>query len=266
MRPYWALFVARARTLLQYRIAALAGLVTQWVFGFMMINVLIAFYAETGAPQPMTLAQTITYTWLGQAMLGMLPWSVDQEMADSVRTGAVAYDLTRPLDLYAHWYMRALALRLAPTLLKSIPMFLIATFFLPAGYAMQWTGLPGVLAWLLTTVGALLLSASITLFMQSSLFWTVSGDGVTRLTPHIVTLLSGMVIPLPLFPAWLQPFLRVQPFSSLVHTPAMFFCGAMAPEAVWGALAQQLAWALSFVLLGRLILGQGLKKLTVGGG
>lgn len=266
MRPYLALFKARARTLFQYRIAALAGLVTQWVFGFMMVSVLMAFYRNTSAMQPMSLSQTITYTWLGQAMLGMLPWNIDREMGDSVRTGAVAYDLTRPLDLYAHWYARAIALRLAPTLLKSIPMFIIATFILPVQYAMVWPSFAGLCAWLAATVGALFLSCAITVFMQTTLFWTVSGDGITRLLPHFVTFFSGMVIPLPLLPDWMQGFLRFQPFAGLFSIPGQIFSGSLPPSAVWETLVVQVVWTGVFILMGRAILQKGLSKLTVAGG
>lgn len=265
MKPYWALFRVRARTLFQYRIAALAGLFTQWVFGFVMIGVLVAFYRDAG-DQPMTLSQTITYTWLGQALLGMLPWNYDREVGDSIRSGAVAYDLTRPLDLYSHWFARALAMRTAPTLLKSIPMFLIATFLLPEVYRMVWPSAGIVLLWLALLMGALLLSCAITLLMQASLFWTVTGDGMSRILPHIATILSGMVIPLPLFPDWLQPFLRIQPFAGVSGAPSMLFCGVSSVMEAWGTLALHLFWTACFVFLGRWTVARGLRRLTVAGG
>lgn len=266
MKPYWALFLARARTLFQYRIAAMAGLVTQWVFGFIMISVLSAFYGSTTAEQPMTLAQTVTYTWLGQAMLGTLPWNIDGETGNSIRNGTIAYDLTRPLDLYTHWFARLVAHRTAPTLLKAIPMFLIATFLMPAQFAMQWPAPASFFSWLLSIVGVLVLSCSITALMQTSLFWTVTGDGVTRIVPHIVTLFSGMVIPLPLMPDWLQKFLHYQPFSGLVSTPSLLFCEVLPPGAVWETLALQLTWSAVFIVCGRFALQRGLNRLTVAGG
>lgn len=266
MRAYWTLFAARARTLFQYRVAALAGIVTQWVFGFIMISVLAAFYANASASEPMTLAQTVTYTWLGQAMLGILPWNTDREVVDGVRSGTVAYDLARPLDLYSHWYVRALAFRTVPTLLKSIPMLLIATFLMPSAYAMQWPAMPALFAWLAALMGALLLSCSITLLMQASLFWTVSGDGVVRILPHFVTLLSGMIIPLPLMPDWAQTFLRLQPFAGVSGAPSLLFCGVLPPSAVWETLLLQLVWTAVFVVYGRWLVGRGLAKLTIAGG
>ncbi len=266
MRAYLALFRARARTLFSYRAAAFAGLATQWVFGYIMCSVLIAFYAGSDAARPMTLAQTITYTWLGQAMLGILPWNIDREMGNAVRTGAIAYDLARPIDLYTHWFARGIAHRTAPTLLKCVPMFLIATFLMPAPLKMQWPAFPVLAAWALTTVGAVLLSCSITLFMQSTLFWTVTGDGVTRILPSISIIFSGMNIPLPLFPDWMQAFLKYQPFAGVMATPALLFSGATPSAEAIGLFGLQLFWAAAFVLAGRAILKTGLSRLTVAGG
>ena len=266
MRAYMALMRMRFRTLLQYRVAAIAGLATQVAFGLVMVSVLLAFYANSDAAQPMSIAQTITYTWLGQAMLGLQPWTLDREIADSIRSGQVAYDLSRPLDMYTHWYMRLVALRSAPTLLKSIPIFVLALFFLPNDLAMHWPTFGGFAAWVLATLGALLLSCAITNFIQVCHFWTVTGYGVQRIAVSLVTLFSGMLIPLPLFPQFMQPFLRLQPFAGLSDMPSQLFAGSLPPSAIGGVLLLQLAWALVFVLLGRLMLARGLRRVTVAGG
>ena len=63
----------------------------------------------------MAFAQVASYVWLGQALLAMLPWNVDAEIRAMIRSGAVAYELCRPIDLYGLWFARALAQRTAPT-------------------------------------------------------------------------------------------------------------------------------------------------------
>lgn len=266
MRPYWAIFAARARTLFQYRAAAFAGLVTQWVFGLVMVSVLTAFYRHANSVQPLALAQTITYTWIGQATLSLQPWNIDRDVGESVRTGAVAYDLTRPMDLYGYWYARALAMRSIPMLMRAIPMFLIATFLMPEGFQMTWPNASALVAWVAATFGAMLLSCAVTLWMQSTLFFSVAGDGITRIVPSFVTLFSGMVIPLPLFPDWAQGFLRFQPFAALVDLPARLFVGGLAPGEVLFVLALQIIWTAAFALLGRATIKRGMRRLAVAGG
>jgi ABC-2 type transport system permease protein len=56
----------------------------------------------------MSLEQSISYVWLGQATLAMFPWNTDREAREAVRSGAVAYELCRPVDLYALWFSRGM--------------------------------------------------------------------------------------------------------------------------------------------------------------
>ena len=100
MSGYRAILSARFRTLLQYRVAAVAGIVTQIFWGLILVMVLEAFYRSTTEPQPMTIEQVRTYVWLGQCFLLLLPWGVDGDIHALIRSGAVSYELVRPLDLY----------------------------------------------------------------------------------------------------------------------------------------------------------------------
>ena len=99
MQAWRAIFVSRFLQVLQYRAAALAGFGTQCWWGGIKVMVLAAFFGQAGsAAHRMTLAQAITYTWIAQGLLALLPWSGDPEVALAVRTGAVAYDRLRPVD------------------------------------------------------------------------------------------------------------------------------------------------------------------------
>jgi ABC-2 type transport system permease protein len=263
MRPYAAILSGRFRTLLQYRAAALAGIGTQVFWGLIRMMIFDAFYRSTTAPQPINLPQTITYVWLGQAMLGMLPWNVDPDIRSMIRTGSVAYELLRPVDLYALWYSRALAQRTAPTLLRSIPIFVIAGLF----FGLRAPASPlSFLAWLLTTFGALLLSAAISSLLTISLLWTLSGEGVTRLAPSLIIALSGMIVPISLFPDWSQPLVRSLPFAHVVDTPFRAYLGTIPPSQAGTAFAVQVAWTIALMVFGRHLVSRAAHRLVIQGG
>jgi ABC-2 type transport system permease protein len=263
VRENAAMVSARFRTLLQYRAAALAGIGTQIVFGLIHVTVLGAFYAVSPSSQPMTYPQTVAYVWLGQAMLGMLPWNYDREVVQMIRSGNVAYELLRPLDLYGLWYSRALAMRTAPTLLRAVPMFVIASLFL--GFRPPPSFASGA-AWAAATLGALALSSALTVLMSVSALWTVSGEGAFYLVATAATVFSGMVIPLPLFPDWLQPVLSALPFRGLCDVPFRLYSGNIPPSAAVVCVVQQLAWVAVLIVFSRLLLARGLRRLVVQGG
>jgi ABC-2 type transport system permease protein len=260
---YLAILSARFRTLLQYRGAALAGFGTQLFWGLIRMMIFEAFYRSSDRPQPMSAAQVVTYIWLGQAMLNVLPWSIDPDLRTMIRSGTVVYEMLRPLDLYSLWYSRALAQRTAPTLLRAVPMFLVAGLFF--GLQQPPSAAAGI-AWGVTTAAAVLLASALTTLSAISLLWTISGEGVARLMPTLVNFFSGLVVPLPLFPLWARPLIDFLPFRGLADVPFRAYMGHIAPEALVPVLAHQLAWTAALVLLGRWLLGRATRRMVIQGG
>jgi ABC-2 type transport system permease protein len=257
--------------LVQYRAAALAGLWTQIFFGFVLLMIYEAFYESTTARQPMAFAQIASYVWLGQALLAMLPWNADAEIRAMVRSGAVAYELCRPVDLYALWYARALALRTAPTLLRAVPMCAFAAVVLPLIGLGEWrlAGPPSsaaALAFGAALLCTLLLGCALTTLINISLLWTISGDGAVILLTTLATFLSGMIIPLPLFPAWAQPVVQALPFAGLVDLPFRLYTGHIPPAEAVSVLQHQIVWTIALVMLGRWLLSLGMRRVVVQGG
>ena len=98
------------------------------------------------------------------------------------------------------------------------------------------------------------------------LLWSVGGDGVSILLTAAVTIFSGMVIPLPLFPGWLQTLLQWLPFAGIADTPYRLYTGNYPASDVWLLTARRLAWTIILVLLGRRLLGRATRQLVVQGG
>lgn len=263
MQSYWAIFSTHFRLYLQYRTAALAGFGTQLFWGLIRVMIFAAFYRASKKPQPMTYEEVVSYIWLGQAMFVMIPWTVNRDLRDLIRSGGVAYELLRPLDLYFFWFCRILARRLAPTILRAIPMLIIASLFLGLKIPSTWEALAG---WLLTTFGAFLLSSAFTAVTTISLLWTIAGEGVAQLSATIVILFSGLVIPLPLFPDWAQPIIAFLPFRGLGDVPFRAYIGHIPAEQILSAFMHQAIWIIALVVYGRLLLARGLKRLVVQGG
>lgn len=266
MRTYFAFFRMRFLALLQYRAAAFAGLATNWAFGMMRVMVIVAFYASADRVQPLSLAQSITYIWLGQMMIGILPWNVDRDVTNSVISGQVAYELTRPIDIYSMWFMRTLAYRTAPTIMKAVPMFIICLFMIPEGYRIQLPEAAGLAAWLAAVIGAILLSVSITGLVHAYVLVIQRVDGLVRLVNAMAELFSGMIIPLGLMPDVMAAFLRFQPFAGVIDLPVQLYCGSLCPGDVWWVLALQLGWSAVFIAAGRAVTRIGLKQVILAGG
>ncbi len=261
--PYWSIWTARFRELLQYRAAALAGFGTQLFWGLIKVMIFTAFYENSAADTSLSLEETVTYIWLGQALFMTLPMNVDRGIQAKINSGSVVCDLIRPVDLYFLWYCRGVALRTAPTLLRSIPMIFFAGLFL----GMQGPASAGAfVGFLAAIVAAVLLSAALTTLMNVSLFWTLGGDGLRAAMGPCIWLFSGMIVPLPMFPDWARAILEQLPFYGLMDGPFRLFMGHLPLSEAGNLLLHQLAWTGLLVLLGRWLTVRGLRQLTVQGG
>lgn len=263
MISYWAILSARFRSLLQYRSAALAGLITQVVWGLIRVMIFQAFYRSTNAEQPMSGSDVETYIWLGQAFLAALPWNIDTDLRAMIRSGGIGYELVRPVDLYWYWLSRALSWRTAPMLMRALPLLVFA--FVLMGMSPPVSVGAG-LAFAVSMCAAIVLSSAITTFLNVTMLWTITGDGITQMTFGLVLIFSGMLVPLPLYPDWSQPIINAMPFRGLVDTPYRLYLGHIPLSEFAGVLAHQLVWISAFVVAGRIAMARALRRVVVQGG
>jgi ABC-2 type transport system permease protein len=121
-------------------------------------------------------------------------------------------------------------------------------------------------AFALALAVTVLMSAAFTVLFNASLLWTVAGEGIARLVPSAVTILSGMIVPLPMYPDGMQPVLNALPFRALADVPYRIYCGNIPARAALPILAGQLAWVAGLVLLGRWVLARGQRRVVIQGG
>jgi ABC-2 type transport system permease protein len=271
LTPYLAVLAGRFQLTLQYRAAALAGFMTQLWFGIIRVLIFAAFYAGGAAHAPMSLGNAITYTWLGQAFLVFLPWSADPDVAEMVRTGAVAYERLRPVDTYAWWYARSIAWAVARVLPRAALMVAFAGLAMPLVGLGKWGLAPpptpaAAGLFLVSALGMVLLSAAITQLINVVLAATLNERGPNTLAAPIVNLFSGMVVPLAYFPDAVRPWLRAQPFAGLVDIPFSIYFGGLSGLSALGAIALQFGWTIALIAVGRMWLNAALRRLQVQGG
>ena len=263
MRTYCAVLKCGFSSLFRYRSAVIAGVATQFFWGAIKMMILIALYTQTDAPQPITLAQAITFIWLAQATITLLPWDIDIEVEEMVRTGNVVCALTHPIDLYWLFFARSSALRILPTLGR-IPI-IIGIAWLCFGLSSPVSLGAGV-AFAVSLLFSSFLASAITAVVMTSLFWTLSGEGIKRILPHFTLLLSGAIVPLPLFPEWLQPILSIQPMRGIIDIPCRIYTGVIPLNEAAYYLAFQVAWIMLIVMSGRLLMAMALRKIEIQGG
>ncbi|MCL2360432.1 MAG: ABC transporter permease [Defluviitaleaceae bacterium] len=266
-KPYRALFRIRFINNLQYRFAAFAGLLTQFVWGFMYVLAFAAFYRSNPGSFPMEFSHTVTYIWLQQAFVSLFfLWFYDNSIFEAIETGAIAYELVRPMDLYSRWFSINAANRVSRTLLRAVPLIAIALFLphplrlvIPADLV-RW----GLFA--ISMVLALGVVLSFSMLVYISAFYTINSAGSRLIVGIAADFLSGAYIPLPFFPGTVRTVAELLPFGSMQNMPLLIFSGYLEGAAVLRGIGLQVFWLVVLVVVGRFWMSLALKRVVVQGG
>ncbi|MBF6333081.1 ABC-2 family transporter protein [Nocardia transvalensis] len=241
-----------------------AGMVTNVVFGLVRASVMLAA-VRTGAGFGGYSVDSIgAYVWLSQGLLGALAlMGPPPEIVDRIRTGDVAIDFLRPLDIQFSYLASDLGRAGCTLLLRGVPS-------VAAGMLTLQLGLPhGTAPYVLGAISVVLamtISALLLLSVGLIGFWLVETRGVRLLYQIVATFLAGLFVPVHLFPGWLYTAAMLTPFPSLLQGPIDVLSGRATGLAAVQIIGVQLGWVAVAMLLGRLLLRAGRRKLEVQGG
>ena len=267
MRPYLSLFRIRMVNSIQYRIAALAGISTQFAWGFMLILSFLAFYEGNPDAFPMTMEQTVSYIWIQQAFLFLfMLWAYDYSIFESIESGLISYDLVRPMDLYSRWFTTTSANRAAGAALRCLPILLVG-FILPHPFRIV---LPDNFAqvgfFFLSMILSLGVVVSFAMLVYVSAFFTINSRGTRTIAAIAGDFLAGSIIPIPFFPNALRRIVEFSPFGAMQNLPLRIFSGHIVGTELWQGLALQVFWLVALVLIGRVFMRRALRRVVAQGG
>lgn len=267
MKKYISFFRIRFSMGLQYRTAALAGVVTQFAWGFMEIMIFKAFYEADAAAFPMTLSATASYIWLQQAFLAFFAaWMMENEIFDSVVNGNIAYEMCRPIRIYNMWFSRSLANRVSRAVLRCFPILLVAAF-VPEPYGIAAPASIGHFAiFLITLILGLLVTIAFCMLVYGLTFFTISPQGLRMVFVSMVEFFAGAIIPIPFFPEKLQKVLELLPFASMQNVALRIYSGSMIGSQMQKTILIQIFWLVALVFIGSSLCRFAEKKVTVQGG
>ncbi|MGH3776154.1 MAG: ABC transporter permease [Pseudonocardiaceae bacterium] len=240
--------------------AVVAGLATNVVFGFMRCAVLLTVFAGSAQVAGYDPSRTVTFVWIGQGLIAVVAIWGNSDFGERVRSGDIAIDLLRPVDLQTALLAEdlgragfALLTRFSGPLLVGLAFFDLT---LP-GSVIRWA------AFGLSVLLAILVSFAIRFLLNLVAFWLLDWRGLLALHAAIASVLAGLVIPIAFFPGWARTVIWATPFPAILQAPIDIAIGAGAALLL---LAHQLAWAVALLAVGRLVLARAVRKLVIQGG
>jgi ABC-2 type transport system permease protein len=244
-----------------YRVAALSATFTNTVFGFLRAAVLIALWRARPALGGYQVADAVTFSFLTQALIEPIRiFGGSLDLTERIRTGDVAIDLHRPVDLQAWWLADDLGRAAFAVLSRSaLPMIGGALVF-----SLHWPPPATWAAFAVAVLLALFVSFGLRYLVSLAVFWLHDDRGVHAISLVTSMFFSGMIIPLVVFPGRLGDLARLLPWAALVQLPADVFLGKRTD--LLAVYSFQAAWAVALLAAGRLLTTAARRRLVVHGG
>ncbi len=266
MIGYLSYFKTRFNAGLQYKVAAIAGLLTQIFWGLLYCFIYQAFYSNASIPD-ISFKEIITYVWLNQAFIALIYINVkDVDILKSIVDGTVAYELVRPYRLYNWWYIKLLAYKFSSCLLRFGPIILLG-FILPAPFnlSLPYSFLSFVLFIITLLLGTILL-CGILMIIHSIAFFTVNYKGIFSISCQLMALVSGFVIPVPLLPDIVKKITYYMPFRLIGDLPFRIYSGNISTNVAIMDILLQFIWIIIIIIIGFSLMKKALGKVFIQGG
>lgn len=219
-------------------------------------------FAGTGETfiEGFSLKSLLWYLVVTESIILAMPRLVDK-VEKEVKNGDIAYFLNRPLSYVAYHYCGFLAeglLRIVVNLL--IGGLLISLIY--GGTELSIERLPGLI---ILMASALTLHFAIVMGICLCSFWVEEVQGYELVYTRMVMILGGMMVPLEIFPGWLQSIAGMLPFPYILYAPAKYAVG-VGDSVFLEILMGQWLWIGAFTVVTALVFRWGVSKVHVNGG
>lgn len=245
-----------------YPLGSLAEAVTNSFFGVVRAAILLALWHARPGLGGYDATDAVTFSFVTQALIGPVQVFGGMELAQRVRTGDVAIDLHRPVDLQAWWLADDAGRAASALVLRGLPPMLVGALL----FGMRAPSAGEAAAFAVSVALAVLLSFSLRYLVTLSMFWLHDDRGVQAVMLVLSMFFSGLIVPLVVFPEALGGVARALPWSGLIQVPADVFLGRRAGGALLSGLAFQAGWAAALLAAGRLLTRAATRRLEAQGG
>lgn len=265
---YLAYFKMKFLNEIQYKTAALAGVLTQFAWGGMYIMLYTAFL-KNGTSADYTIPQMATYIWLQQGLLILYnSWTVDKDTIEECETGQISMELVRPINLYSIWHAKTLGKKMAASLLRLIPIVIICSLpFLGQYKLMAPVNASAFILFLITLILSVILMMSNLLIMYIVIMKNMSSKGIRSAFRIVIEFLSGGDIPLAFMPELMIKIIKFTPFYYMQNVPFNIYNGYISnTNEIIEIIFIQIIWIIVLTFIGKISMSKQLKTIVVQGG
>ena len=250
--------------ILAFRLRYYTGIVTY------LINVTVYYFiwkalyaADPEFAAGFNFTEMTTYVAVGWVIRSVYFNNVDSDIASDVQSGNVVMSMLKPTGVQVRYLGQALGEAAFRLILLTTPAALLISLIFPvkgpasAGH---------FAAFLLALGGSVMLTGALNFIVGAFALRLKAILGLLRAKFYVQELLSGLLVPITMFPPVLAAAMTWLPFQHIAYTPLRIYLGKLNGQELAAALVVQWVWVAILLTFGVWFWDRMARKITVHGG
>lgn len=184
---------------------------------------------------------------------------IDRLLARNIYSGNISMILTRPLELLHYFSSIAIGTTTFIFVFAGLPVFIICSLYLNLPISFSPLALLSIFA----ITGAFMMSVLLNLIIGMIAISTVAFNGIAHMKDLMVELLSGMIIPITMFPGIVQGLLKWLPLPYMASFPIRLILGQISKGELLPHFGMQLMWIALLYILYKIMYFMLRKKIVI---
>jgi ABC-2 type transport system permease protein len=249
--------------MLAFRLRYYTGVVTYFINVTVYYFIWRAIFQADPRFGGFSFAEITTYVAVGWIIRSMYFNNIDTEMAEDILEGKITMAMLKPVSLQLSYVARSVGESAFRLLLLTAPTALVISFIFPVRAPASAAHFA---VFLVSLAGSVLLVAAMNFIVGSCAVRLTSILGLLRAKFWMQDLLSGVLVPITLFPPPLRAISRLLPFEHIGFTPLMIYLGKIGWAEIGQALAIEALWIAALLLFGAWFWRVMSRRITIHGG
>ncbi len=246
-----------------YRFEVVMVVLTRLVVMVASVYLWNSAYANQTELEGLVHSQMITYAVLAIVLSSLFQTEVENEISSGIYRGSIAVQFLRPVDVLTMFFCGDLGLLFTNMLLRAAPLLVCGVLFFGMAAPVSAAAL---LLFLLSIVFSYLILWLLAAITSMVTFWAMFLGQIGAVRGVVVSIFSGMLIPIWFFPPVLQDILRFLPFQYTYQTPLGIYIGRIRITEGLCQIGIQCFWVVFLFLILRAVWKRAQRHLLVQGG
>lgn len=242
------------------------GIIIDRLLGFLFQFVLMLFfwkavYSDILEINGRNYTDMLVYMLFSVSISALYLYPTIAFISTDIKSGNITTILLKPIDYQLQFLNKQFGIAV---FMFMILMPILTLFLVIVGVGFSWDNL---ILFLISLFLGFLFNAAFNFLLGVLCFWTENSWGIASFKLALVEILSGTLIPLDLFPAYLHNIIiNILPFSKITYYPIMIFQNKLSINDIFISFLNIAIWIALTIICSRILLNKAFKNVINNGG